>query len=181
MWAIHVASLQISILQLLLCFCFSSLHVSQFRACDFFILCLCSYTSKKEHAPLLCCLTQKTKGSHWLCELCAQQHCNASLMYLTFSNIFVDMASSDHRVYSNMIQPQTQLHMLLHVTILWDQIGYFADIIIADSSYCWADALYIETGPRRQNPLYGNPHVIIDHIDAHHVATTLARSNFIRK
>ena len=48
-----VVSSQILILQLLLHFCFSSLHMSQFRACDFFILCLCSNTSKKDTSALL--------------------------------------------------------------------------------------------------------------------------------
>ena len=34
-------------------------------ACDFFILCLCSYF--KRGRLLLCCLTQKAKGLQWLC------------------------------------------------------------------------------------------------------------------
>ena len=55
-----VTGSKILVLQLLLHFCFSSLHVSQFRACNFFILCLCSNTSK-ERTFLLHCLTQKAK------------------------------------------------------------------------------------------------------------------------
>ena len=56
---------QILILQLLLHFRFNSLHVSQFCAWDYFILCLCSNTSK-EWTFLLCCLTQKAKGLWYL-------------------------------------------------------------------------------------------------------------------
>ena len=73
----NYVSSQILILQLRLHFHFSSLHLSQFHACDFFILCLCSNTQKR---LLLCCLTQKAKGSQWLCESRAQRHCSFSPM-----------------------------------------------------------------------------------------------------
>ena len=47
-----VASSHILILQLLLYFYSSSLHLSQFCASDFFILCLCSNTLKEWTASL---------------------------------------------------------------------------------------------------------------------------------
>ena len=49
-----VVGSQILILQLLLHFHFSSLHMSLFCACDFFILCLCSNTSKEWAFQLHC-------------------------------------------------------------------------------------------------------------------------------
>ena len=54
-----------------------------------------------------------------------------------------------------MIQPRIQLHMPLHVTIVQDQVGYFADIIITDITAGQRNWCFAEIMPRRQNPLYG--------------------------
>ena len=57
-----VASSQILILQLLLHFHFSSMHMLQFCTCDFFVLCLCSNTSKEEH---FCLYSNTLKEKHF--------------------------------------------------------------------------------------------------------------------
>ena len=72
-----VTGSQILILQLLLHFRFSSLHVSEFHVCDFFILCLCSNTSK-EWTFLLHYLTQKARGSRITCTMTLQHFSNVA-------------------------------------------------------------------------------------------------------
>ena len=124
-----VVILQILILQLLLHFCFSSMHVSQFCVCDFFILCRCS---NARGTLLLHCLTQKAKESRCLYESRAQRHCNTSPIQLTLPNIHVDVVSSDHRVYSNNDSTSdSNSHVIACDDFTRSRnlvIGYFADI-----------------------------------------------------
>ena len=123
-----VVGLQIPILQLLLLFCFSLLHMSQFHACGFVILCLCS-----EWTFLLHCLTQETKGSQWL------YHNDIAALWLLQSNSpkQVDVVSSDQRVYSNL-----QLYRLLRVTMLLRRIT--SQIPYNNQRYyCWAENLML--------------------------------------
>ena len=95
MWA--VVGLQILFLQLLLHFHFSSLYMSQFRACDFlYPISLFKYF-KRVDISAFGCLKQKTKGSWWLCtSRWSSQH----FSNVTCPNILVDVVSSDHRVCS---------------------------------------------------------------------------------
>ena len=112
-------------------FCFSSLHVSQFRACDFFILCLCLNTSKEwTFLFLLCCLTQKVSTSP----------------NVTCPNILVDMVSPNHRIYSNYDSTSD----LTSHTIACDNFMRSSNLVVGllcrynnHRYYCWAEKLML--------------------------------------
>ena len=101
---------------------------SQFRACDFFILCLCSNTSKEGHFYFSDPKGQKIAMVVWIT-------CTTTLQ-----NFFNAASSPKHPCSSSclliteciviIIQPQIQLHTPLHVTILRDHVILFGNRLL---------------------------------------------------
>ena len=82
--------------------------MSQFCACDFFILCLAMFKyfkrvdisaslpdPKGHKITMVVCITTKIMTGH------CTEHFSSIATYITLSNILVDVVSYYHRVYSN--------------------------------------------------------------------------------
>ena len=149
-----VAGSQFLILQLLLHFRFSSLHMSQFCACDS-SSCLCSNTSKNGHFCFAA--WPKRPKDHSGCvhhdNITALLQCNSP------KHPYVDVVSSDYRVYGNN---DSTLDSTSHAIACDDftrsrslVMDYFVDIIVADITAGQRNGCFTEIGPHRQNQLYG--------------------------
>ena len=129
-----VACSQILILQLLLHFCFSSLHVSV--SCLWFLYPMSLFKYFKRVG--IFAWPPDPKGQR----IVVVVYHHDDIAALLQCNSHVDIVFSDNRVYSNL-----KLHTPLHMTILQDHvicIGLLQKfIIIADISYCWAEKLML--------------------------------------